>query len=242
MTMKDKQLSHLSDQYLAALRTHLAEEPPANFRSAHELGGQAVAIGLETLDLANVHDKALTLLLSQEDSTGLKDDLIARSAAFFTVSNSPLEKTHRPALEAIAELKQLNEALSRRMLDLKDSKRELQHVVVARKSTEVALLNSELAAVKMLKQSRLVEKQLHAMAYQILTSQEEDRKQMSLQLHDEIGQTLLGIHVRLLALKNEAAANHTGFNEEITHTRHLVEQSVKIINRLACEYGTPHEE
>jgi signal transduction histidine kinase len=79
------------------------------------------------------------------------------------------------------------------------------------------------------------------MTRQILAANELERKKMSLQLHDDIGQTLLGIHVRLLALKKEVATKYTGLNQEIATTQRLVETAVKTINQFAHEFGIPHE-
>jgi len=83
------------------------------------------------------------------------------------------------------------------------------------------LKKSEHATGKLLEESRLLERQLQAMAHKILLADEETRRKMSLQLNDEIAQPLLGIHVRLLALKIEAEANHTSLTKDITATQLL---------------------
>lgn len=239
--MSENHLSNLSEHYLVALRNHLGQSPPADFQTAHGMGSEALSMGLETLDLAVVHDKALARLLPRGVSSLDDRDMIARAAAFFTESITPIERTHRVAMEAIADLNQLNETLHLRILDLEDSHRELQHEITVRESSEVALKSSELASSRLLMESRLLERQLQDMAQKILISQEIEKKKMSLQLHDEIAQTLLGIHVRLLTLKEEALANHTDLAKEIANTQRLVEQSVNTINRLAREFGTPHQ-
>jgi hypothetical protein len=46
---------------------------------------------------------------------------------------------------------------------------------------------------------------------------------------------MLGINVRLLTLKKDAAVNVKGFTNEIASTQRLVEQSVQSINRFARE-------
>jgi len=48
---------------------------------------------------------------------------------------------------------------------------------------------------------------------------------------------LLGINVRLLALKNEATTNVKGLKKEIANTRRLVENSKKTLKRFADELG-----
>ncbi|MFZ4768262.1 MAG: histidine kinase, partial [Roseimicrobium sp.] len=104
-----------------------------------------------------------------------------------------------------------------------------------------ALKTSEKASSLLLKESRLLEQHLQDMARQLLSAQEEERRRMSLQLQDDIAQTLLGIHVRLLALKTEASANHAVLTKEITTTQRLVAASVKTIKRFAREFGI-HDE
>ena len=71
----------------------------------------------------------------------------------------------------------------------------------------------------------------------MLTAQENERKSISVKLHDEIAQTLLGINVRLLSLKQEARINHKGIKSEIATTQRLVVKSVKSVRRVARELG-----
>jgi len=69
---------------------------------------------------------------------------------------------------------------------------------------------------------------------------EDKRKRISRDLHDEIAQTLLGINVRLLTLKKEAAFNARGLKKEIVSTQRLVDKSVESIKRFAREFGIHH--
>src|SRR6185436_5702271 len=68
--MKGK-LSGLSRQYQAALRKHLKQDPSAGLQQAKGLGRQAVTIGLETLELARIHEQALIKLVLPRDSPRL---------------------------------------------------------------------------------------------------------------------------------------------------------------------------
>lgn len=239
--MSETLLSHLSGHYLAALRTHLEQGREASLLPAHELGTEAVNIGLETLDLAKVHHQALETLILPDCSPVTRDEMSVRAGVFFTEAIVPIEKTHRFALEAGADLQQLQERLGQSTLDLADSNRDLQQRITERMTAEAALESSEQISSQLLQESRLLEQQLQDMTHQILTAEEVDRKKMSLQLHDEIGQTLLGIHVRLLGLKAQVTVRHAGLNREIAVTQQLVEAAVKTINQLAQEFGIPHE-
>lgn len=96
------------------------------------------------------------------------------------------------------------------------------------------------ADLRLLRASRLKEQQLRGMTRKILASTELEHLQLSLQIHDEIVQTLLGIHVRLLALKQESITGHASFDRELITTQRLVKQSVRIINRFARKLALPY--
>ena len=239
--MQETQLSKLSGEYLTALRTHLEQGREASLRAAHDLGVRAVTLGLETLDLAKVHEQALTTLILPDWSPVTRDEMNTRAAIFFTEAIVPIKHTHRAARNADVELQQLTETFGQRTLDLADSNRELKEGVKGRKTAEAALETSERASGQLLKESRHLEHELQDMTRKILSANEAERKKMSHHLQDEIAQNLLGIHVRLLTLKKEATATHADLVKEIAITQRLVEASVKTINRFAREFGIPHE-
>ncbi len=86
-----------------------------------------------------------------------------------------------------------------------------------------------------------LQEHLQALTRQILTAEEEERMTMSLTLQDEIAQTLLGIHVRLLALQREVSASAEDFQNEIAATQRLVLESVTTINRYAGKLNLANE-
>jgi signal transduction histidine kinase len=236
--MSESLLSQLSDHYCLALRKHL-ERGKASLLSAHALGTEAVNLGLETLDLAKMHHQALETEILSESAPALRDEMSARAEMFFTEALVPIEKTHRFARETGAELEEIQERLGQSALDLEDSNRDLQQCISERMSAEAALENSLHVSQQLLQESRLVEKELKDMTRKIMAVDEVERRKMSLQLHDDIGQALLGIYVRLLALKTQATSGHAGLSKEIATTQNLVEAAVKTINLFAHEYGIP---
>lgn len=239
--MNKTKLSGLSGQYLAALRTHFEHGPQARLDAAHALGIQALAIGLETLDLVKIHDRALAALVLPDITGSRREDMTKQASVFFTEVIAPLEKTHRGALEANMALNQLKELLIQRTLDLADANRDLQQGIIQRKMAVKSLKTSEHQSARLLEESRHLQRHLQKLAGQILTAQEEERKKMSLKLQDEIAQTLLAIHVRLLGLDKELLVNTENFKKEIANTQHVVEKSVETIKRFAGEFGIQHE-
>jgi signal transduction histidine kinase len=228
-----RKLTALSRRYVTALRKHLRQGPRASLQPAHDLGCQAAALDLETLDVARIHDGALAAL----EGSRSKDGFIKQAEIFFDEAITPIEKTHRAALKANVRLSRLSQTLDRRTVDLAASHRSLKQGIVQRKTAEQALKKSGEHSRKLLKESRRLQKHLQRLTHRILSAQEDKRKKISRELHDEIAQTLLGINVRLLTLKKEAAVNAHGLKKEIVSTQRLVDNSVKSIKRFAREFG-----
>jgi signal transduction histidine kinase len=230
--MKQK-LIRLSQRYLAALRTYLKPGSRIGLLPALRLGRQAVAFGLETLELARIHEQALvTLKLS-----GSKNGMLNRAEIFFTEAITPIVETHRAARQSKIQLNRLNEMLNLRTVELAATNRQLQRGIVRRKSVEAALKISGEHYAKLLKDSLHLQEGLRQLTHQVLVAQEDERKKISRELQNEIAQTLLGINVRLLSLKQEARSNTKGLKNEIASTQRLVVKSAKSVRRVAREFG-----
>jgi len=189
------------------------------------------------LDVARIHQGALATL----EASSSRDGIIERSEIFFAETITPIEKTHHAALKSNVRLSRLNKTLGRRTVDLAVSNRSLQQGIARRKTVEKALKKSGEHSKKLLEESRRLQKRLQHLAHRIMAAQEDKRKKISRDLQDEIAQTLLGINVRLLTLKKEAAVNTEGLKKEIASTQRLVDKSVKSIKRYAREVGVSHE-
>jgi signal transduction histidine kinase len=100
---------------------------------------------------------------------------------------------------------------------------------------ELALKKSEAHYAQLFEQSRRMQEQLRHLSRQLLLTQEEERKRISRELHDEIVQTLVGINVHLAALTIKAPVNLKDLKKRISRTQRLVEKSVTIVHRFARE-------
>jgi signal transduction histidine kinase len=110
---------------------------------------------------------------------------------------------------------------------------QLRSESARRKEVETALIKSEKHHILLLDQSRQMQEHLRHLTHKILTAQEDERREISRELHDEIAQTLTGINVQLANLKREAVINTKGLKGKITGTQRLVQKSVKIVHLFA---------
>ncbi len=220
----------LSLHYVAALRKHLRRKPGTSLRPALRLGRQAVALGLETLELARMHERALLTLKVASQPAGQ----LHQAERFFDEALTPIVETHQAARRSKVDLNRLSETLGQKNLELADNRRQLQRGVLRRKGMEATLKRSGDKYTRLLKDSLLPDGLRH-LTHQILLAQESERQALSHQLQDQVAQILLGINVRLLVLKQAAKGGSTVLTKEITDTQRLVADSIRTINRFARE-------
>jgi signal transduction histidine kinase len=237
--LMETKLTGLSRRYQAALRRHLTQGLRASSRSADGLGRAALDLGLETLDLARIHEQALVALLSPSRASGTEDGMIKRAQTFFIEAVTPIEKTHRTTMEANVRLSDLNRTLRRRTVELAATNRHLKKEIARRHAAEKALKKSKQHYRQLLGQSRRMEEQLRRLSRQILSAQEEERRRISRDLHDEIAQVLTGINLHLATLKKEATTNTRDLKRKIARTQRLVEKSVDIVHQFAGQLRPP---
>jgi signal transduction histidine kinase len=233
------ELVNLSRRYQAALQTHLKQGHRAGLESARGLGSQALAAGLQTMDLAKLNEQTLVAALPTGCSPSKRAELVKQAGIFFAMAITPIEKTSRTSRDATAHLEKIIEALSQRTVELAAANLELSLEMTQRKVAEVALKKSERQSIQLLEQSDRLQEQLRQLSRQILSAQEDERKRISRELHDVIAQTLTGINIRLAALKKEAAIHSNGFDRKIASTQRLVEKSVDIVHQFALELRPP---
>ena len=231
--MKQK-LIGLSQRDVTALRKHLKPGSRSNLQPALRLGRQAVALGLETLEVVRIHERAAAILELSNSGNGPSK----RAEIFFTEAIIPIVETHRAARQRKIDLNRLNETLDRRTTELAATNRQLQRGILRRRSVEAALRKSGIYYVRLLKDSLLLQEGLRQLTHRVLAAQEDERQKISRELQDEISQTLLGINVRLLSLKQEARVNTKGLKNEIASTQRLVAKSAQSARRVACEFRT----
>jgi signal transduction histidine kinase len=227
-------LNGLSQRYVTALQRQLKQGPRASLQPALGLGREAVALGLETLDLARIHEQALATL----GLANIKNGFTKLAEIFFTEANTLIEETHHAARQTKAHLSRVMATLGRRTAELAASNRQLEKGVCRRKLMEDDFAKRGRHHQKCLEESLELQKRLRQLTHQVIAAQEDERKKISRALQDEIAQTLLGINVRLLSLKQEARSNSKGFKKEIASTQRLVAKSARSVRQAGRKIGS----
>ena len=160
-----------SRRYQAALRRHLKRGRGASLESARGLGSQALAAGMQTLDLAKLHEQMLITEVLPGCPAGERLGVIKQAGIFFTEAITPIETTHRGSREAAVHLNQIVEMLSQRTVELAASNLDLQEEITQRKAVEAALKKSEQHYSQLLQQSDHLQEQLRRLSRQILSAQ-----------------------------------------------------------------------
>ena len=234
MTPMNEKTTHLQGRYLSALAQYLEKDAAPTLAPARDLGCQAVRLGVETLALARIHEEAVVSFIDRKCGTVASNPLVSRAGAFFAEALTPIEETHRGALDSTSRLTQLIEALNQQKADLAASNEQLRTEILHRQSVEETLRTSKTAASELLAKSLEKQEELRILSRQIVIVQEGERKKISRELHHGVAQTLTTINERLAALKDESTTTEDLY-EKITLTQRLVKESVEIVHRFAHE-------
>lgn len=234
--MKDDR-ERWAKRYQAAIRRCLRQGSPTSLASAVKLGREAASLGLETLDVALIHELAMKPMAARAGSAVARKKASERAKCFFSETIGPIEQTHLAAQKADVRVNLLIRSLRQRTLEAKDSARLLERSIAQRVVAEASLKRRGQDQARLLQESNSLQSRLKSHTCKMLSAQEVERKKTSLQLQDEVAQTLLAIHIRLLALKVAAKASGDKLEREIDHTQRLVNASVKRISRFAHEFA-----
>ncbi len=224
-----QQLIQLSRRYATALRKHLQPGSVDLRPAAASLGRQLVALGLETLDLAHIHEQAVLQL----ELTAMPAGLTQRATDFFRQAMVPLFEAHHAMRKAREELARTKEMLGRRTDQLATSKLRLQQGIQQRERMEIALKESGDRYARLLQESLEKQGDLRKVTHRMLTAQENERHQVSRTLQNTVAQTLLGINVRLLSIRRQAQGTSRNLKKEIASTQQVVARSARSVRRVA---------
>ncbi|HTB64505.1 MAG TPA: sensor histidine kinase [Opitutales bacterium] len=219
----------LSARYLVALRVYLRHQQGSSYVGrAKEMGRAALAANLATLDLAVIHERAVESLSAAHDFSDPKNGSLRRATGFFTQALVPLELDQRTTRET-------NRHLQQHAAELAEGNRRLQREITQRKAGEAVIRKGREQYRKLFLNSQAMQKKLRQLTRQIITAQEEERKAISRELHDQVMQTLVGINVELATLSRGATVGLATLKKKIARTQRLVENSMKKVHQFARE-------
>ncbi|MEX0618140.1 MAG: ATP-binding protein [Pseudohongiellaceae bacterium] len=133
-----------SDQYRVALTSHIADGGEHSLNAAYELGRKALESGFGLLDLANLHNTALTRLLQRQTEDGDGSDRLVdhvnSASQFLEETFSPFEVSRLGSQGANAALRKLYDMLE------EESKR-IAHLLHDESAQLLAVIYMEVADI-----------------------------------------------------------------------------------------------
>jgi signal transduction histidine kinase len=229
----------LQRHYLTGLTKYLAADAGTTLKAAETLGRQAVTAGISTSALATLHKKALMTLVPSGKVTRTTNGKIARASTFFVAALKPMDKTHGAIVATNGRLTRLKDTARRSTLELAGTQRQLKRELTRRKKLEVALRESKRQHAQLMKKSLRAQEHLRSLSHQVLSAQEQERRRISRELHDEIGQILTAVNVKLATLTAQANINAKVLKRTIRSTQRLVERSMNKVHRFARDLRPP---
>jgi len=89
--------------------------------------------------------------------------------------------------------------------------------------------------VRLLEQMARARTQLRQLARQVVQAQEEERRRIARELHDEVAQALTGLKLNLAVLESALPDQSTALHEQLAKIRALLESTMEEIRGLALE-------
>jgi two-component system sensor histidine kinase DegS len=209
----------LTRRYADAMRVYLLNPSEASLETAYRIGRMTVGAGLGVMELARAHGLAMVSSVAQAADPSDIQDRCHLASRFFQESLWSFEMIHRGFRESNQLLRDSNGVLELRARQLLDMNRELSREVAERRRAEDALRQSETA--------------LRRLSNQILVAQEEERKRISRELHDEVGQALTAINMNLDMLKKKAA--NRLLVAHVTDLQSLLQQTMETVHSFTRE-------
>jgi signal transduction histidine kinase len=214
--------------YHEALAEYLARPGEETLHQAYELGRAAMNAGLGIVDLIRLHHQALL-----EDAVkGELGGQIEALEIFLLEALSPFEAAYRGFRDARQRLQQINHVLAERNEELLDSNAHLEEEIKVRQKAEGALRESKDHYFRLFQQAHAMEQDLRELSAKVFSAQEDERKRISRELHDEVGQALTAVDVAIVMLKKQARTDPV-LAKRVAEAERLIAQMMETVHHFA---------
>jgi signal transduction histidine kinase len=236
----DEYINQFRADYEAKLRRYLNSQGEDGLEEANQCGRRALGLQIGLLELAKAHEDTLTgLAFGLNDCSG-REKVLNYAGEFLREALSPFEAVQRGFRETRAKYAELNQQLAKRNLELAETNHKLEAEAANRKSTERALRGSEEHYRQLFQEARAMQENLRSLSHRVLQAQEEERKRISRELHDEVGQSLTAINVNLTVLhQSREFKTHKG-SKRLVDTQQIVRETMDTVHRFSKELRPPH--
>jgi len=210
--------------YRRALGEYLAHRDEEHLGVASELGFLALRRGMSLGDLVRLHEDSWTVMVAPGGARCEVTQQRLAASEFLQDALSPFEAALRRLPGAQARVGDLELALARRG-------QELAELVPRQLEVEAALRCAKARTLKLCQQVRLLKTEILAHPDKLVQVHEAERKRVSRELHDDIGQLLVALSVRLEALKKDAALEEA-LQRQVEAAQGLVAQTMESTHRI----------
>jgi signal transduction histidine kinase len=214
--------------YHEALTEYLSHPGETTLHQAYELGRAAMNAGLGIVDVIRLHHRALLEGAVKGELAGQIQPL----ESFLLEALSPFEAAFRGFRDGRQRLQQINGVLAERNEELLDSNAQLGEEIKVRQKAEGALRESKDHYFRLFQQAHAMEQDLRELSAKVFSAQEEERKRISRELHDEIGQALAAVSVAIVMLKKQARTDPV-LKERVAEAEQLIGQMMETVHSFA---------
>jgi signal transduction histidine kinase len=226
-----KSYKNFSATYHEVLHEHLERPSKGTLERAFSLGKAALAEGMEVFDLISLHHRAIAEGVLPGDLSAAQVRTVLDLEAFLQESLAPYKMASGGPIGARERRLRMRSEHSS-ALALRNAR--LEEEVAIHQRSEASMRESRDHYVQLYQNARAMEGALRELSAQVLAAQEDERKRISRELYDVIGQALISVKVSVSMLKVRAAAD-PALRHKVVEAEALLAATMEIVQRFARE-------